>query len=67
MLHAVAPDTLKRPARHKADAGVEELDPAGHAYPALQFVHDVAPAILKVPAGHIAAAGVDEFDPAGHA
>ncbi len=66
MVHAVAPDVLKRPAVHTAAAGVDELDPAGHAYPALQFVHDVAPAILKVPAGHIAAAGVDEFDPAAH-
>jgi hypothetical protein len=50
-----------------AAAGVDDVDPAGHAYPALQFVHIVAPATLNVPVGQIAAAGAADADPGGHA
>jgi hypothetical protein len=43
------------------------LDPAGHAYPALQLLHDTAPDKLNLPLGHMAAAGDDDVEPAGHA
>jgi hypothetical protein len=58
---------VKVPAAHTAVGGVGDVDPAGHAYPALQLVHDVAPAVLNEPAGHIASEGVDELDAGGHA
>ncbi len=43
LLHDVAPDTLKVPAGHIADAGLALVDAAGHAYPALQLLHDAMP------------------------
>jgi hypothetical protein len=67
LVHTVAPAALKVPGGHAAAAGVDVVDPAGHAYPALQFEQTGSPDRLKVPAGHIAVAGVDEVDAAGHA
>ena len=67
LLHAVAPDTLKRPAAQIAAAGVADVDPAGHAYPASQLVHDVAPDSEYLPAAQMAVTGFDVVDPAGQA
>jgi hypothetical protein len=66
-LHDVAPESEYLPAAHRAAAGVADVEPAGHAYPALQLLHAVAPATLNVPAAHIAADGVADVEPAGHA
>jgi hypothetical protein len=50
-----------------APGGLAVVDPAGHAYPALQVMHDVAPATAKLPAAHNAVGGSATTDPAGHA
>jgi hypothetical protein len=50
-----------------AAGGVADVEPDGHAYPALQLVHDVAPDSLKVPAGHSADTGADDVEPAKQA
>jgi hypothetical protein len=50
-----------------AVAGVDDTEPAGQAYPALQLVHDTAPETLNVPAGQIADNGVGDVEPRGHA
>jgi hypothetical protein len=67
LLQLVAPDTLNLPAEHMAAAGVDDVDAAGHAYPALQLLQLMSPDRANLPAGHMPVAGVDEFDPAGHA
>jgi hypothetical protein len=58
---------LKVPAPHIAAAGVALVDPAGHAYPALQLVHAVAPDTLNVPGRHMSTAGVADVEPGKHA
>jgi hypothetical protein len=53
LLHDAAPATLNLPATQMAAAGVALIEPAGHAYPALQLLHAAAPDTLNVPAPHI--------------
>jgi hypothetical protein len=67
LLQAVAPDTLNVPAAHIAEAGVADVEPEGHAYPALQLVHELAPETLNLPGGQMAAGGVGVVEPDGHA
>ena len=73
ILHAPAPAKLYWPAGHAA--AVELVDPAAHAYPAVQLpLHagDVSPVVApKVPAGHgpvqeeVVSAAVLPYRPAG--
>ncbi len=51
-MHLVAPDALNVPAGQMALGGDGSVDPAPHAYPALQLLHANDPAELNVPAGH---------------
>jgi hypothetical protein len=52
LLHDVAPAPLNVPEGHIAVAGVADVDPAEHAYPALQLLHVTAPPLLNVPPEH---------------
>jgi hypothetical protein len=63
----VAPARENRPATQIDATGVALVDPAGHAYPALQLLHVAAPAKVKRPAGHKSAAGVPDVEPAEQA
>jgi hypothetical protein len=64
-MHDVAPERLYRPAGQMAHNGVDVLDAAWHAYPALQLRHVVHPSILNLPALHVRFVGT--VDPApGH-
>jgi hypothetical protein len=52
LVHDVAPGALNVPATQMALGGDGSVDPALHAYPALQLLHADDPAWLNVPAGH---------------
>ncbi len=71
-VHVGSPVSEYVPSGQIAAAGVADVEPMGHAYPALQLVHDVAPSSEKRPAGqepeHAAdgSAVVAPKVPAGH-
>ena len=71
--HAVAPAAAYRPDAHIAAGGLATVDPAGHAYPALQLPLQATackPCVLpNLPAGQsvqLLAAAVDEYRPTAH-
>jgi hypothetical protein len=67
LVHDVDPTVLYRPLAHCAPAGVGDVEPGGHAYPALQLEHDVAPDKLYIPNGQMSDGGVDDCAAAAHA